>query len=151
MLQRGLHFPGCSVLVPLIPKEDFCGSERDDMPLKREGEMILLIQYSTLMLLTHLRLQGFLFVHQPAHRLLTAVVRSVVLTSDPVPLLALSLLTPLVHEMTFSLLIIIILILQLLQVLLLLTITVSNKTAAVTDAPHSSVSVCTCCSEDQNH
>lgn len=147
MLQRGLHFPGCSVLVPLIPKEDFCGSERDDMPLKREGEMIL----STLMLLTHLRLQGFLFVHQPAHRLLTAVVRSVVLTSDPVPLLALTLLTPLVHEMTFSLLIIIILILQLLQVLLLLTIAISNKTAAVTHAPNSSLSVCTCCSEGQNH
>lgn len=32
--------------------------QRDDMPLKREGEMIL----STLMLLTHLHLQCFLSI-----------------------------------------------------------------------------------------
>lgn len=68
------------MLVPIIPKEDFCGSERDDMPLKREGEMIL----STLMLLTHLHLQCLLFVCNAGHRLLTAVVCPGVLTFDPV-------------------------------------------------------------------
>lgn len=26
--QGGLHFPECTMLIPIIPKEDFCGSER---------------------------------------------------------------------------------------------------------------------------
>lgn len=96
--------------------------QTDDMPLKREGEMIL----STLMLLTHLQLQCLRLVLSPGHRLLKAAVFSLVLTSDPGPLLVLTL-TSLVHQMTFSLLIIIILALQRLQLLLLFTVTVIRQ------------------------
>lgn len=95
--------------------------QTDDMPLKREGEMIL----STLMLLTHLQLQCLRLVLSDGHRLLKAAAFSLVLTSDPGPLLALTL-TSLVHQMTFSLLIIIILALQRLQ-LLLFTVTVIRQ------------------------
>lgn len=95
--------------------------QTDDMPLKREGEMIL----PTLMLLTHLQLQCLRLVPSAGHRLLTAAAFSLVLTSDPGPLLVLTL-TSLVHQMTFSLLVIIILALQRQQLLLLFTVTVTT-------------------------
>lgn len=95
--------------------------QTDDMPLKREGEMIL----STFMLLTHLQLQCLRLVLSDGHRLLKAAAFSLVLTSDPGPLLELTL-TSLVHQMTFSLLIIIILALQRLQ-LLIFTVTVIRQ------------------------
>lgn len=50
------------------------------MPLKREGEMIL----STLMLLTHLHLQCFLFVHSVVSCLVLVLFCLIVLTFDPV-------------------------------------------------------------------